>query len=143
MTAPQYLPLRYRPARRPARGPLGQDEFARNCGLHPELVRRFVALGLVHAVRDVDGTLWFTPAAVAEVARVQRLRAALPVNWAALGLVVDLLDRITELETALRIRGRTQPVRTPTGTDRPTGTDQPVPADERSATNQERSPEWT
>ena len=149
MTAPQYLPLRYRPARRPARGPLGQEEFARDCGLHPELVRRFVALGLVPAVRDVDGTLWFSASAVAEVARIQRLRAALPVNWAALGLVVDLLDRITELESALRIRGRTEPVRTPTGTDRPDPTDQPMPTGEpdptgeRSATNQERSPEWT
>jgi hypothetical protein len=125
MTAPQYLPVRTRP-RRP---PLGQEEFARDCGLHPELVRRFVALGLVPAVRDQDGALWFTRRAIGEVARLQRLRAALPLNWAALGLVADLLDRITELETLLRIRGRTEPVRTPT--------DQPT------ATNQERSPEWT
>jgi chaperone modulatory protein CbpM len=133
MTAPRYLPVRTRPPR----PPLGQQEFARNCGVHPELVRRFVALGLVPAVRDQDGALWFTPRAIAEVARLQRLRAGLPVNWAALGLVADLLDRITELETLLRIRGRTEPVRTPAPTDRATPTDQP------SATNQERSPEWT
>ena len=133
MTAPRYLPVRTRPPR----PPLGQQEFARNCGLHPELVRRFVALGLVPAVRDQDGALWFTPRAIAEVARLQRLRAALPVNWAALGLITDLLDRITELETLLRIRGRTEPVRTPAPTDRATTTDQP------SATDQERSPEWT
>jgi chaperone modulatory protein CbpM len=124
MTAPQYLPVRYRTARRPARGPLGQEEFARDCGLHPELVRRFVALGLVPAVRDVDGTLWFTPSAVAEVARLQRLRAALPLNYAALGLVADLLDRITELETVLRIRGRTEPVRAPAAPRAPDATEQ-------------------
>jgi chaperone modulatory protein CbpM len=133
MTAPQYLPVRYRRLH----APLGQEQFARDCGLHPELVRRFVALGLVPAVRDQDGALWFTPRAIAEVARLQRLRAALPVNWAALGLVADLLDRITELETLLGIRGRTEPVRTPTPTDSATPTDQPT------ATNQERSPEWT
>ena len=133
MTAPRYLPVRTRP-RRP---PLGQQEFARNCGVHPELVRRFVALGLVPALRDQDGALWFTRSAIAEVARLQRLRVALPLNWAALGLVADLLDRITELETLLRIRGRTEPVRTPAPADRATPTDQP------SATNQERSPEWT
>jgi len=139
MTAPQYLPVRYRTLRRPLGAPLGQEEFARDCGLHPELVRRFVALGLVPAVRDADGVLWFSPSAVAEVARLQRLRAALPLNWAALGLVVDLLDRITELETALRVRGRTEPVRAPTAAGRaaPTVTDQPT------ATDQERSPEWT
>jgi hypothetical protein len=132
MTAPQYLPVRYPEPRRTTRAPLGQEEFARSCGLHPELVRRFVALGLVPAVRDVDGALWFTPSAVAEVARLQRLRAALPVNWAALGLVVDLLDRITELETVLRVRGRTEPVRAPAGSGQPAPTD-----------DEERSAEWT
>jgi hypothetical protein len=124
MTAPHYLPVPIRPLRTA----LGQEEFARHCGLHPELVRRFVALGLVPAVRDQDGALWFTPRAVAEVARLQRMRAALPVNWAALGLIADLLDRITELETLLGIRGRTEPVRTPPDPSTPT---------------EERSPEWT
>jgi chaperone modulatory protein CbpM len=137
MTAPQYLPLRYRPAGRQARPPLGQEQLARDCGLHPDLVRRFVALGLVPAVRDVDGTLWFSRSAVAEVARLQRLRAALPVNWAALGLIADLLDRITELETALGVRGRTEPVRAPVETGRST------PTSHATATDQERSPEWT
>ena len=102
---------RYPLARRPMPERLAQEEFARRCGLHPEMVRRLVALGMVPAVRDADGTLWFAPAQVAAVARLQRLRATLPLNYAALGLVVDLLDRITELETALRIRGHTEPVR--------------------------------
>jgi chaperone modulatory protein CbpM len=92
-------------------GRLDLAEFARRCELHPDLVRRFVALGLVPAARDRDGRLWFAPAHVATVARLQRLRAALPLNYAALGLVVDLLDRISELETALGIRGRCEPVR--------------------------------
>jgi DNA-binding transcriptional MerR regulator len=108
-----------------------QEEFARRSGLHPELVRRFVALGLVPAVRDADGALWFSPEQVAAVARLQRLRATLPLNYAALGLVVDLLDRITELETVLRIRGRTEPVRLRTGTLKP------------NRSNPKRSPRWT
>jgi chaperone modulatory protein CbpM len=112
----QYLPVPIRPAGGPARGLIGHEEFARRCGLHPELVRRFVALGLLPAVRDVDGALWFSPAQVLAVARLQRLRTTLPLNYAALGLVVDLLDRITELETVLRIRGRTEPVRPRAGT---------------------------
>jgi hypothetical protein len=114
MTAP-YLPVPLAVAR----GLLGQEEFARRCGLHPELVRRFVALGLLPAVRDAHGALWFSVAQVAAVARLQRLRATLPLNYAALGLVVDLLDRITDLETVLRIRGRTEPVR-PRAVDRTT-----------------------
>src|SRR4051794_21984715 len=137
MTSPQYLPVRYRTFRRPFGARLGHEEFARECGMHPELVRRFVALAVVPAVRGQDGALWFAPRSIAEVARLQRLRAALAVNWAALGLVADLLDRITELETLLGIRGRTEPVRTPVPTD------QATPTDQSTATNQERSPEWT
>jgi chaperone modulatory protein CbpM len=105
MTAPRYLPAR------PHAGRLELEEFARRCGLHPGLVRRFVALGLVPAVRDRNGRLWFGRPQVAAVARLQRLRATLPLNYAALGLVVDLLDRIERLETALRIRGQVEPVR--------------------------------
>jgi chaperone modulatory protein CbpM len=130
VTTPQYLPVRSRPLRG-AVPLMQQEEFARRCGLHPELVRRYVALGLVDAVRDADGALWFAPSQVNAVARLLRLRAALPLNSAALGLVVDLLDRITELETLLRIRGRTEPVRPRTATRQSTRSDQ------------ERSTRWT
>ncbi|MFI6493083.1 chaperone modulator CbpM [Streptomyces sp. NPDC050564] len=81
---------------------LGLDVVAQRSGLHPDLVRRFVALGLVDAARDANGRLWFEPSAPATLARIQRLRAALPLNYASLGLVLDLLDRISELEDALR-----------------------------------------
>ena len=109
--SPQSRPLLYPLVRKPASALLDVEEFARRCGLHPELVRRFWALGLIPATRHVDGSLWFSPAQVPAVARVERLHAALPLNYAALGLVCDLLDRITDLETALRVRGRTEPVR--------------------------------
>jgi chaperone modulatory protein CbpM len=121
----RYLPVAL--PRRVTRGRIDQEEFARRCGLHPELVRRFVALGLVPAARDADGALWFSASQVAAVARLQRLRATLPLNYAALGLVADLLDRITELETALRVRGRTEPVR-------------PRPATQQPSSNKRRSP---
>lgn len=81
---------------------LSLDVVARRSGLHPDLVRRFVTLGLVHATRDPAGRLWFEPTAPATLARIQRLRAGLPLNYASLGLVLDLLDRISELEAALR-----------------------------------------
>ncbi|WP_327679994.1 chaperone modulator CbpM [Streptomyces sp. NBC_00467] len=81
---------------------LSLDDVARRSGLHPELLRRFVALGLVNAVRGADGRLLFDRTAPATLARIQRLRAGLPLNYASIGLVLDLLDRITELEDALR-----------------------------------------
>jgi chaperone modulatory protein CbpM len=70
------------------------DAFAAACRLHPELVRRFVALGLLAPRTDESGRLWFQPGDVATVARIQRLRAGFGLNYAAIGLVLDLLDRL-------------------------------------------------
>jgi len=91
------------PMTRPSRVSL--DRFARQAGLHPQLVQKFVALGLLDAERDATGALWFRPGALVTVARVQRLRAGLSLNYAAIGLVLDLLDRIDELEEASRRTG--------------------------------------
>jgi len=99
------------PVARPAR--LDLDGFARAAGLHPDFVRRFVTLGLVDSYRDADGELWFRPAALVTVARVQRLHAGLSLNYAAIGLVLDLLDRIEELEATLRRSGSTPMRSTP------------------------------
>jgi hypothetical protein len=68
-------------------------------------VRRLVALGLLEAERDAGGRLWLAPRELATVARIQRLRAGFSINYAAVGLVLDLLDRIEELQTALRRAG--------------------------------------
>ncbi|MFC8076697.1 chaperone modulator CbpM [Streptomyces sp. NPDC057307] len=81
---------------------LSVEGVARRSGLHPDLVTRFAALGLVQARRDTRGRLWFEPTAPATLARAQRLRAGLSLNYASLGLVLDLLDRISELESELR-----------------------------------------
>ena len=81
---------------------LSLEEFALLSGLHPDLIRRLVALGLIDADRDTAGELWFSRGEFAAVARVQRLRAGFALNYAAIGLVTDLLDRIAVLEAALR-----------------------------------------
>lgn len=81
---------------------LGLDAFAAAAGLHPDLVRRFVALGLLEASPDASGEPFFAPAQLAVVARIQRLRAGLSLNYAAVGVVLDLLERIEELEAELR-----------------------------------------
>jgi chaperone modulatory protein CbpM len=90
----------------PAR--LNLESFARVTGLHPDVVRRLVALGLIEATSAPGGVLWFGTDQIAAVARIRRLRAGLSLNYAAIGVVTDLLDRIAQLEAALR----TQPRRT-------------------------------
>jgi chaperone modulatory protein CbpM len=61
-----------------------------------------VALGLLDVTRDAEGRLWFDPSQIAEMARIQRLRMSLNLGYSALGLVLELLDRITELEKTER-----------------------------------------
>ena len=56
------------------------------------------------AGRMPRGELWFEPSALVTVGRIQRLRTGLGLNYAAIGLVLDLLDHIEELESALVAR---------------------------------------
>jgi chaperone modulatory protein CbpM len=99
MTTPVRYPL---VARGPAVLLLDVDSFARAAGAHPDHVRRLVALGLLEPQRAADGALLFTPGEILALARIQRLQAGLSVNYAALGLVIDLLDRVAALEAAAR-----------------------------------------
>jgi hypothetical protein len=71
------------------------DALAAEAGVHPELVRRLVALGLLDSPgppRD----------AASRLARAVRLRHDLGLNYAGALLACDLLDRIARLERRLR-----------------------------------------
>jgi DNA-binding transcriptional MerR regulator len=76
---------------------------AAQSGLHPELVERFADLGLVPWTTDAAGRRWFTSAAPAQIRRIVRLHADLALNYAAIALVIELLDRIEALEGRRRI----------------------------------------
>ena len=88
------------PLARPHR--LSLDSYARITGVHPELVRRLVTLGLLDITRDAEGNLWFDPSQVRQMATVQRLHLRLNLTYSSLGLVMDLLDRISDLERSQR-----------------------------------------
>ncbi|MBN9110492.1 MAG: hypothetical protein J0I34_17155 [Pseudonocardia sp.] len=77
-------------------------ELAEHSGTHPAQLRRLVALGLLQANHGTDGALRFAAGQLAALDRIERLRTGLSINYAALGLIVELLDRIRELESALR-----------------------------------------
>lgn len=97
---------------RPADGrtPDGIRALAHEAGLHPELVRRLVALGVIDTPSPRAGTparpgeaaplLWRE--ASARLARAVRLRRDLGLNYAGAILACELLDRIEELEARVR-----------------------------------------
>jgi hypothetical protein len=67
--------------------------LGRASGVHPELVRRFVALGLLEPG---------APDAAERLARAARLRRDLGIGYGGAILAIRLLDRIDELEARLR-----------------------------------------
>ena len=69
------------------------EAIARDAGVHPELVRRLVALGLLDP---------FPRDAAARIARATRLRRDLGLNYAGALLACELLDRIERLEERLQ-----------------------------------------
>jgi hypothetical protein len=77
--------------------------LAREAGVHPELVRRLVALGVLDPApgRRANGPV-FGRAAAARLARAMRLRRDLGLNYAGALLAGELLDRIELLELRLR-----------------------------------------
>jgi DNA-binding transcriptional MerR regulator len=87
----------------PSTGRLELATFSRVAGMHPEMVQRLVALGLLEPARDSAGELWFGREQLRAAARIRRLRAGLGLNYSSLGLVAELLDRVAELERQLRM----------------------------------------
>jgi hypothetical protein len=96
---PTYAIRPVAPPREPASVPV--EALARSAGLHPELVRRLVRLGLL----DHDGPLAaprVDPTAAATLARAVRLRRDLGLNYSGAILACELLARIEALEARVR-----------------------------------------
>lgn len=80
-----------------AAGRITLDSFCTEADLHPDFVRKLVDLGIVD-VEESEGRTWIDRRQSARVAMAQRLHDGLSLNWAAVGVVIDLLDRIDALE---------------------------------------------
>ncbi|WP_245401691.1 chaperone modulator CbpM [Nocardia albiluteola] len=79
------------------------DVVAVESGLHPELVRRLVALGALEPSGSPERPL-FRRDSAARLARIQRLRIDLGLNYAGALLAADLIARIDALEHLLAHR---------------------------------------
>ena len=79
------------------------SEVAYHCGLHPELIERLVTIGLVDYVEgDVGGEILFPIDVVPLLRRILRLRNQLGVNYAGIGVILELMARIESLEDHIR-----------------------------------------
>jgi hypothetical protein len=81
---------------------VGLDALARDAGMHPELVRRLIALGLLERAGGTVAAPLYARGAAARLARAARLRRDLGLSYAGAVLACELLERIDELEARLR-----------------------------------------
>jgi hypothetical protein len=75
-----------------ASAPVEIEVLARQSGLHPDVVRRYIGLGVIEPGGRDDA---------ARLARFARLRRDLALNCAGALLAMELLSRIDELEGRL------------------------------------------
>lgn len=74
---------------------------ARHAGVRITLARRYLAFGLFDPCAGTSGAPLFAPICAARLAKAERLRRDLDLNYAGAVLVCELLDRIGELEDRL------------------------------------------
>jgi DNA-binding transcriptional MerR regulator len=74
------------------------DGLAACTGVHPALIQHFVEYGLLEPSART-GTQWlFDAACIARLRMIERLRRDLGANLAGIGVILDLLDRLTSLQ---------------------------------------------
>jgi chaperone modulatory protein CbpM len=72
--------------------------IARRAGVRVTLVRRYVEFGLLEPRSGTNQPPLFEPSCASRLARAERLRRDLGLNYAGAVLACELLDRIRELE---------------------------------------------
>jgi hypothetical protein len=76
--------------------------IARQAGVRVTLVRRYVEFGLFEPYSETNQPPLLEPSCASRLAKAERLRRDLGLNYAGAVLACELLDRIRELEDQTR-----------------------------------------
>jgi DNA-binding transcriptional MerR regulator len=82
----------------PRRELLALEDVAARAGVHPELLRRFIELGLIQPAEAPAAGMMFDLEAVHRTRIIQRLRCDLGINLQGIGVILDLLDRLNAMQ---------------------------------------------
>jgi hypothetical protein len=98
MSATRYQIIHYRYESRSGSSELvTAEELTRLARVHPGMLDRMIEWGLV-VPAESQPVMLFLETAVPRIWKIMRLRRDLGINWAGIGVVLDLLDQIEELE---------------------------------------------
>jgi DNA-binding transcriptional MerR regulator len=76
------------------------EDLAVACEVHPDVVMRYVRIGLVEPKSDQSGTV-FTFGTLLRVRTILRLRRELGVNLNGAAVILDLTERVRRLQREL------------------------------------------
>jgi DNA-binding transcriptional MerR regulator len=83
------------------------EELASTAGLHPELVDKFIDYGLVEPATAAGSQPLFHVSSIERLRRIMRLRHDLGVNLAGVAVILEMRDRMENVQKALdRLRRR-------------------------------------
>ena len=85
--------------------PVELTVLARQAGVRVALVRRYLAFGLFEPCEGTSQSPLFAPDCAGRLAKAERLRRDLGLNYAGAVLACELLDRILDLEDQVRRGG--------------------------------------
>ncbi len=83
-------------------GLFSMDEVAHRCGVHNAFIEKLVRLGVIDPHPEYPR--YFEPRVSVRIRKIIRLRHDLNINIDGAAVILDLLDRIEQLEAELRRR---------------------------------------
>ena len=94
MNARRYELVLHRDPRRE----LTIDALASCVHIHPQLVERFVEVGLIEPIERRGASPLFDVSVVPRLRIIERLRCDLGINIAGIAVILDMVDRLRALE---------------------------------------------
>ena len=85
--------------RRDPRHELTLDALASCTHIHPQIVEQFIEVGLIEPVERVGPAPLFDVSVVPRLRIIERLRCDLGINLAGIAVILDIVDRLRELES--------------------------------------------
>jgi MerR family transcriptional regulator, heat shock protein HspR len=83
---------------RDERKELTLEALASSADLHPAHVRRFVEYGLLEPIEVIGTNMIFETSAILRLRMIERLRCEIGINLNGIAVILDLLDRLRELQ---------------------------------------------
>jgi DNA-binding transcriptional MerR regulator len=92
-------------------GLLTVEDLASAAGLNSDAVETFLRFGLIEPCLQTGSCPLFQGSSVERLQRIQRLRQDLGVNFAGVAVILEMAERIENLQAELEfLRGRLEPV---------------------------------